>query len=88
MPRADALHSTYRAAINRDCSAIDVAGEWGGEKRDEVPDVIRLPEIASGDVLRDEVRLRLLCWMQFLNLGRVDATRCDRVDGDTIWTEF
>src|SRR4030095_2008882 len=85
---ATSLHSSHRPSIDWDRRTIDIAGEWRSEKSYEMPDVVRLTEIASGNVLLDEVDLRLLRWMQFLNLSRVDATGGDRVHGNAMRAEL
>src|SRR3954464_12807072 len=85
---AYSLHATHRAAIDRDRRSIDIAGERRGEKSHEMPNVVRLTEVASGNILLDELSLRLLRWMQSLNLSRIDATGGDRVHSDTMCAEF
>jgi hypothetical protein len=78
----------HRAAVNRDRGAVDVAGERGGQERYEMADVVGLAKIAGGNVLLDIVGPRLLGRMQFLDLRRVDASRCDRVDRDPVRAEL
>ena len=85
---ANSLHSPHRPSIDRDRRTVDIAGERRGEKSHEMPNVVRLTKVSSGNVLLDEFSLRLLRWMKFLNLSRVDATRGDRVDSDTMRAEF
>ena len=82
------LHSTHRPSIDRDRRTIDIAGERRGEKSHEMPNVVRLTEVAGGNVLLDELSLGLLRWMKFLNLSRVDATGGDRVHSDTMCAEL
>ena len=55
--QCQSLHSTQRPSIDRDRRTIDIAGERRGEKSHEMPNVVRLTEVASGNVLPDELSL-------------------------------
>src|SRR5690348_13717119 len=76
------------AAVDRDRRAVDVAGERRGEEGHEMADVVRLAEVAGGDVLLDVVGARLLGRMQLLDLRAVDAAWRDGVDRDAVAAEF
>src|SRR6185503_1013329 len=67
---------------------VDIAGERRGEKSHQMPNVVRLTKVSSGNVLLDELSLRLLRWMQFLNLSRIDAAGGDRVHSDAMRAKF
>src|SRR5215211_7893766 len=85
---ASSLHAPHRPSIDRDRRTVDIAGKRRGEKSHEMPDVVGLTKISRGNVLLDELGLRLLRWMQFLNLSRIDATGGDRVHGDAMRAKF
>src|SRR5881394_3290860 len=85
---ANSLHAPHCPSIDRDRRTVDIAGERRGEKRHEMPNVARLTKVSSRNVLLDELSLRLLRWMQFLNLSRIDAARGDRVHRDAVRAKF
>jgi len=78
----------HRAAVDRDRSAVDVTRERGGQERNEMANVVGLAEIAGRNVLPDVVGPRSLGRMQPSDLRRINAPRCDRVDGDPAGAEF